>query len=165
MWELDYKETRVPKNWWFWTVVLEKTLENPLDWKEIQWVYPKRNQSWLFIGRTDVEAQTWILWPTDAKNWLTGKDPDAGQDWRQEKKGMTEDEMVRWHHWLYGRKFEQALEFGNGQGILACCSPWGRKQSDMTEWLNRTLHPKNSYVEETTLIFTSEYDCFGRLSC
>jgi len=164
MWELDYKETWVAKNWWFWTVVLEKTLENPLDWKEIQWVYPKRNQSWLFIGRTDVEAQTWILWPTDAKNWLTGKDPDAGQDWRQEK-GMTEDEMVRWHHRLDGRKFEQALEFGNGQGILACCSPWGRKESDMTEWLNRTLHPKNSYVEETTLIFTSEYDCFGRLSC
>ena len=89
----------------------------------------------------------------------------AEKDWRQEEKGTTEDEMVRWHHRLDGHKFEQALEFGNGQGILACCSPWGRKESDMTEWLNRTLHPKNSYAEETTLIFTSEYDCFGRLSC
>ena len=137
MWELDYKETWAPKNRWFWTVVLEKTLENLLDCKEIQWVYPKGNHSWIFIGRTDVEAETWILWPTDAKNWLIGKDPDAGQDWRQEKR-VTEDEMVGWHH---RHEFEQALGFGNGQGILACCSPWGRKESDMAKWLNRTLHP------------------------
>ena len=98
MWELDYKESLAPKNWCFWTVVLEKTLERPLDCKEIQPVHPKGDQSWVFIGRTDVEAETPILWPLDVKNWLTGKDPDAGKDWGQEEKGMTEDEMVGWHH-------------------------------------------------------------------
>ena len=106
MWELDYKESWVLKNWCFWTVVLEKTLESPLDCKEIQPVHPKENQSWIFIGRTDAEAETPILWPPDAKNWLTGKDPGAGKDWRQEEKGMTEDEMVGWHHWLNGHEFE-----------------------------------------------------------
>ena len=100
MWELDYEESWVQKNWCFWTVVLEKTLESPLDCKEIQPVYPKGNQSWIFIGRTDVEAETPILWPCDAKNWLIGKDPDAGKDWRQVQKGMIEDEMFGWHHWL-----------------------------------------------------------------
>ena len=103
MWELGYKESWVPKNWCFWTEVLEKTLENPLDCKEIQPVHPKGNQSWVFIGKTD--AETPILWPPDAKNWLTGKDPEAGQDWRQEGKGTTEDEMVGWHHWLDGHEF------------------------------------------------------------
>ena len=98
MWELDYKESWVAKNWCFWTVVLEKTLESPLDSKEIQLVHPKGNQSWVFIGRTDAEAETPILWPPDAKNWLIGKDPDTGKDWRWEKKGMTEEEMVGWHH-------------------------------------------------------------------
>ena len=98
MWELDYKESWVPKNWCFWTVVLEKTLESPSDCKEIQPVHPKGNQSWIFIGRTDAQAETTILWPPDAKNWLIWKDPDAGKDWRWEEKGMTEDEMVRWHH-------------------------------------------------------------------
>ena len=106
MWELDYKESWVQKNWCFWTVVLEKTLESPLDCKEIQLVHPKGNQSWIFIGRTDVEAETPILWPPDAKNWLIGKDPDAGKDWRQEEKGIAEDEMVAWHHQLYGHEFE-----------------------------------------------------------
>ena len=106
MWELDYKESWVLKNWCFWTVVLEKTLESPLDCKEIQPVHPKGNQSWIFIGRTDAEAETTILWPPDAKNWLIGKDPDAGKDWRQEEKGTSEDEMVGWHHRLYGHKFE-----------------------------------------------------------
>ena len=101
MWELDHKESWSPKNWCFWTVVLEKTLESPLDCKEIQPVHPKGNQSWVFIGRTDAEAEAPQLWPFDVKNWLTGKDPDAGKDWRQEEKGMTEDEMVGWHHWLY----------------------------------------------------------------
>ena len=105
MWELDYKESWMPKNWCFWTVVLEKTIESPLDCKEIQPVHPKRNQSWIFIGRTDAEAETPILWPPDAKNWLTGKDPDAG-DWRWEEKGTTEDEMVGWHHRLNGLEFE-----------------------------------------------------------
>ena len=105
MWELDHKGGWVPKNWCFQTVMLEKTLENPLDYKEIQPVHPIGNQSWIFIGRTDVEAETPIFWPLDAKNWLSGKDPDAGEDWRQEEKGMTEDEMVGWHHWLNGYGF------------------------------------------------------------
>ena len=106
LWQLDYKESWVPKNWCFWTVVLEKTLESPLDCKENQPVYPKGNQSWVFIGRTDVEAETLILWPPDAKSWLIWKDPDAGKDWGQEEKGTTEDEMVGWHRWLDGREFE-----------------------------------------------------------
>ena len=106
MWELDYKESWAPKNWYFWTVVLEKTLESPLDCKEINPVHPKGDQSWVFIGRTDVEAETPILWPPDSKNWLIGKDPDAGKDWRQEEKGTTENEMVRWHNQLDGHKFE-----------------------------------------------------------
>ena len=106
MWELAYKEGWALKNWCFWTVVLEKTLESPLDCKEIQPVHSKRNQSWIFIGRTDAEAEALILWPPDVKNWLIWKDPDAGKDWRQEKKGKTEDEMVGWHHWLNGHEFE-----------------------------------------------------------
>ena len=106
MWELDYKESWAPKNWCFWTVVLEKTLESPLNCKESQSVHPKGNQSWIFIGRTDVEAETPILWPPDVKNWLVWKDPDAGKDWRQEEKGTTEGEMVGWHHWLNGHGFK-----------------------------------------------------------
>ena len=104
--ELDSEESWVLKNWCFWTMVLEKTLESPLDCKEIQPVHPKGNQSWVFIGRTDVEAETPILWPPHAKSWLIGKDPNAGKDWRQEEKGMTEDEMAGWHHWLDGHGFE-----------------------------------------------------------
>ena len=124
------------KNWCFWTVVLEKTLESPLDCKEIQPVHPKGNQSWIFNGRTDVEAETPILCPPDAKSWLFWKDPDAGKDWRREEKGTTEDEMVGWHHRLDGHEFEYAPGVGNGQGTLECCSPWGHKESGMTEWLN-----------------------------
>ena len=123
-------------NWCFWTVVLERTLESPLDCKEIKPVNPKGNQSWIFIGRTDAEAEAPILWPPDVKNWLNGKDPDAGKDWRQEEKGTTEDEMAGWHHWLDRHEFEQAPGVGDGQGSLACCSPWGRNESEMTEWLN-----------------------------
>ena len=115
---------------------MEKTLESPLDCKEIQPVNPKENQSWIFIGRTDAEAEALILWPPDAKNWLIWKDPDAGKDWRQEEKGMTEDEMVGWHHQLDGLEFEQALGVDDGQGGLVCCSPWGHIKSDMTEQLN-----------------------------
>ena len=127
MWELDYKESWVPQNWCFWTVVLEKTLESPLDCKEIQPVHPKENQSWIFTGRSDVEAETPILWPPDAKSWLIGKDPDAGKDWRQEEKGTAEDEMLGWHHRLDRHEFEQVLGVGDRQGSLACCSPWGHK--------------------------------------
>ena len=126
----------VPKNWYFWTVVLEKTLENPLDCKEIKAVNPKGYQSWIFIGRTDTEAEAPVLWPPDGKNWLTGKDPDPGKDWRQEEKGTTGDQMVGWHHRLNGHKSEQALGVGDGQGSLACCSLWGCKELDTTEWLN-----------------------------
>ena len=137
MWELDHKESWAPKNGCFWTVVLEKTLESPLDCKEIQSVHPKGNQSWIFIGRTDAEAETPIVWPPDVNSWLTGKDPDTGKDWKQQKK-MTEDEKVGGHHWLDGRESEQAPGVGDGQGSLARCSPWGRKESDTAKWLNWT---------------------------
>ena len=132
MWELDYKENWAPKNWCFWTVVLEKTLESPLDCKES---HPRGNQSWIFTGRADAEAETPILWPLDVKNWLIWKDPDAGKDWRKEKR-MTEDEIVGWHHRFDGHEFEQAPGVADGQGGLACCSPWGCKESDTTERLN-----------------------------
>ena len=133
MWELDYKESWALKNWCFWTVVLEKTLESPLDCKEIKPVCPKGNQSWIVIERTDVEAETPVLWPADVKNWLTVEGPDAGKDWRQEKKGMTEDEMVGCHYQLNGHEFEQALRAGDGQESLVCCSPWSCKELDTTE--------------------------------
>ena len=138
MWELDHKERWTLKNWCFWTVVLENTLESPLDCKETQPVHPKGNESWIFTGRTDVEAAALILWPPDVKNWLIWKDPDAGKDCRQGEKGTTEYEMVGWHHQLDGNELEQALGVGEGQGSLACCSPWGCKESDMTEQLNWT---------------------------
>ena len=138
MWELDYKESWAPKNWCFWTVVLEKTLERPLDCKEIQPVHPKGDQSWVFTGRTDVEAETLILWPPDAKSWLMWKDPDAGKGWEQEEKGTTEDEMVGWHHRLNGHGFGWTPGVGDGQGGLACCGSGGHKELDMTEQLNWT---------------------------
>ena len=128
MWELDHKEGWVPKNWCFWTVVLEKTLESPLDSKEIQPVHTKGNQPWIFIGRTDAKAKAPILWLTDAKNWLIGKDPDAGKSWGREEKEATEDEMAGWHHWLNGHEFEQTQGDGERQGSLACCSPWGSQR-------------------------------------
>ena len=138
MWELNYQESWAWKNWGFRTVVLEKTLESPLDCKEIQPVHPKGNHSWVFIGRTDAEAETPILWPHYVKSWLIWKDPDVGKDWRQEEKGMTEDEMVGWRHWLNGDEFGWTLGVGDGQGGLVCCGSWGNKELDMTEWLNWT---------------------------
>ena len=132
MWELDHKEGWALKNWCFWTVVLEKALESPLDCKEIQPVNPKGNQPWIYTGRTDAKADAPILWPPDAKSLLIGKDPDAGKEWGQEEKGMTEDEMVGWHHWLNGHESEQALGDSEGQGSMACCSSQGRKESDTT---------------------------------
>ena len=138
MWQLDYKESWAPKNWCFWTVVLNKTLESPLDCKEIQPVHSEGDQSWVFIGRTDVEAETPILWPPDAKSWLIWKDPDAQKDWGQEEKGTTEDKMVGWHHWLNGCECEWTPGVGDGPGGQACCDSWGRKESDTTERLNWT---------------------------
>ena len=138
MWELDCEESWASNNWSFWTVVLEKTLESPLDCKEIQPVHPKGDQSWVFIGRTDAEAETPILWPPDEKSWLIGKDPDAGKDRAQEEKGMTEDEMVGWHHWVDGHGFGWTLGVGFGQGGLEWCDSWVGKESNTTERLNWT---------------------------
>ena len=148
------KESWAPKNWCFWTVVLEKTLESPLDCKEIQPVHPKGDSSWIFIRRTDAEAETPILWPPDSKSWLIGKDPDVGKDWKQEKKGIAEDEMAGWHHQLNEHEFELTPGIGDGQGRLTCCSPWGRsnsKELDMTEQLNWT----DSTLKITEVLATS----------
>ena len=130
MWKLDYKESWAPNNWCFWTIVLENTLESPLDCKEIQPVYPKGDQSWVFIGRTDAEAEPPILWPPDVKSWLIGKDPDAGRDWGRRRR--------RWQRmrWLDG--ITDSMGVGDGQGGLACCNSWVHKESDMTEQLNWT---------------------------
>ena len=122
MWELDYKERWVPKNWCFGTVLLEKTLESPLDSKDIQPVHPKGDQSWVFIGRSDVEAETPILWTADVKNWLIWKDTDAGKDWRWEEKGITKEEIIGCYHWLNRHEFEHALGVDDEHGSLACCS-------------------------------------------
>ena len=153
MWKLECEESWAPKNWCFWTVVLEKILESPLDCKEIQQVHPKGDQSWVFIGRTDVEAETPILWPPHAKSWLIGKDSDAGRDWGQEEKGMTEDEMVGWHHQLKGHEFEWTLGVGDGQGGLACCDSCGRRESDTTERLNWAELKANSRKEKGWLYY------------
>ena len=118
--------------------LFKKTLESHLDSKKIKQANPKRNQSWIFIGRTDAEAETPIHWPPDVKSWLIGKDPDAGKDWKQEEKGTTEDVKVEWHHWLNGNEFEQAPGIGDGQRSLACCNPRGCKESGTTMWLNWT---------------------------
>ena len=154
MWELDCEEGWALKNRCFWTVVLEKTLESPLDCKEIQPVHPKGNQSWILLGRTDVEAKTLILWPPDAKSWLIGKDPDAGKHWRQEQKRMTEDEMVGWHHQCNGYGFGWTLGVGDGQGGLACCGSWGYKELDMTEPLNWSDTVFSHYF-----IYSLQYTC------
>ena len=135
MWELDHKESWAPKNWCFWTVVLDMTLECPLDYKEIKPVNPKGNQSWIFVGKTDAEAEAPIFWPPDEKNWLLEKTLVLEKDWRQEEKEMRKDEMVGWHHWLSGLEFEQALGVDR-QGSLACCSPWYCKELDTNEQLN-----------------------------
>ena len=140
MWELDHKEGWGPKNWCFWTVGVEKTLKSPLDSKVIKPVSPKGNQPWIFIGRTDAETECPVLWPPDLKSQLIGKDPDAGKDWGQDEKGVTEDEMVGWHHWLNGHEFKQTLGDGEGQGSLAGCSPWSCRvrpnwATEQQQWL------------------------------
>ena len=147
MWELDYKESWVPKNWCFVTVVLEKTLESPLDCKEIQLVHPKGDQSWVFTGRTDVEAETPILWAPDAKRWLIWKDPDAGKDRRQEEKGTTEDEMVGWHHQLNGHGFGWTPAVGDGQGGLVCL------------WLMESQRVRHDWVTESN--WTGHVSCIA----
>ena len=170
MWELDCEEGWGPKNSCFWTVVLEKTLERPLDYKEIQPVCSEGDQAWVFFGRTDAKAETPVLWPPPAKSWFTGKDSDAGRDWGQEKKGTTEDEMAGWHHWLDGRESEWTPEVVDGQGGLACCDSWGRKESDTTEWLSWTELNRSSffilytvyvYVHTKFLIYPSPLFPFG----
>ena len=138
MWELNCEESWVPKNWCFWTVVLDKTLASPMDCKDIQAAHYKGDLSWVFFGRNDAKAEIPVLWPPHGKCWLIGKDSDAGRDWGQEEMGTTEDEMARWHHWLDGREFEWTLGVGDGQGGLACYNSWGRKESDTSEWLNWT---------------------------
>ena len=140
-----------PKNWCFWTVVLEETLESPLDCKEIQPVHFEGDQPWDFFGRNDAKAETPVLWPSHAKSWLIGKDPNAGRDWGQEEKGTTEDEIPGWHHWLDGHEFGCTPGVGDGQGGLACCDSWGRKESDKTEWLNWKI----SDVEHIFMYFLS----------
>ena len=155
MWELDHKEGWRPKNRCFQTMLLEKNLESPLDSKEIKAVNPKGNQSWIFIGKTDAGAP--ILWPPDAKSQLFGKDADAGKDWRQGEKGMTENKRVGWYHWLNGHEFEQTLADSEGQGSLGCCSPWGHKELDTTEWLknNNKEHYHVAYLKKYVLLGTS----------
>ena len=148
--ELDYKESWVQKNWCFWTVVLEKILESPLDCKEIQPVHPKGDQSWVFIRRTDVEGETPVLWLSDAEGWLIWKDPDAGKDWGQEEKGTTEDEMVGWHHWLSGHGFGWTPGVGDGQWGLARCGSWGHDWATELNWtelscLKRTKAKQNNF--------------------
>ena len=138
MWELDCEESWVLKNWCFWSVVLEKTLESPLDCKEIQPVCSEGDQAWDFFGRNDTKAKTLVLWPPHVKSWLTGKDSDVGSDWGQEEKGTAEDEMAGWHHGLDGRESEWTPGVVNGPGGLEYCNSWGCKESDMTEWLNWT---------------------------
>ena len=142
MWDSDHKDSSVLKNWCFWTVVLEKTPENLLDCKEIKPVNPKGNQSWIFIGMTDAEAEAPILWPPDTKSWLIGKDPDAGKDWRQKEKGMTEVKMVGWHHRLNGHEFELALGVGDGQGSPMLQSMNSQSQTRLSNWveLNRQIY-------------------------
>ena len=157
MWELDCEESWATKNWCFWTVVLEKTLENPMDCKEIQPVHPEGDQSWVFFGRSDAKAETPVLWPPHAKRWLIGKVSDAGRDWRQEEKGMTEDEMAGWHYRLDGREFEWTPRVGDGQGGLACCNSWGRRESDTTERLNWTELVHEEYKTDVGFIMKPDF--------
>ena len=163
MWELDCEEGWAPKNWCFWTVVLGKTPESPLDCKEIQPVHSKGNQPWDFFGRNDAKVEIPVLWPPHVKSWLVGKDSDAGRDWGQEKNGTTEDEMAGWHHWLNGRESEWTPGVGDGQGGLVCCDSWGRKESDMTErliWSNlKVLLPGK--IRNSQLLTTWPWTSWG----
>ena len=166
MWELHHKEGWEPKNWCFWTVVLVKTLESPLGYKEIKPVNPKGSQSWIFVGRTDTEAEAPILWPPHVKSQLIGKDPDAWKDWRQEEKVSTEDEMVKWHHRLDGHEFEQTPRDSEGPGSLAYCSSRDRQEFDMTEQQNnkvaarRVLKKRRAFFSKELLYFWETFFAF-----
>ena len=162
--ELDGEEGWVPKNWCFWTVVLEKTLESPLDCKEIQPVHSEGDQPWDFFGRNDAKAEAPVLCSPHVKSWLIGKDSDAGRDWGQEEKGMTEDEMAGWHHWLEGRESEWTPGVGDGLEGLECCNSWGRKESDTTEWLNWTeLNWLRNFKIKLWTIYFFLLSCFNLL--
>ena len=168
MWELTIKKAEwAPKDWCFRTVVLEETLESPLDCKEIQPANPKGNpkgnQSWIFTGRTDAEVETPILWPPDSKNWIIGKDPDAGKDWRQKEKEAAENEMIGWHHWLKGHESEQTPGDGEGQGSLVWCQPWCSKESDMTQQLNNNSNHIYIYNWITSLYKSNYYNVVNQL--
>jgi len=153
MWKLDCEEGSAPKNWCFWTVVLEKTLESSLDCMEIQPVHSKGDQPWVFFVRNDAKAETPVLWPPHAKSWLTGKDSDAGRHWGQEEKGMTENEMAEWHHQLYGCEFEWTSGDGDGHRSLAYCETWGCHKSDTIERLNWTeLMPEKATLLSTHFV-------------
>ena len=144
MWELNHKEGWMLKDWCFWTVVLEETLESSLDCKEIKAVNPKENQTWIFIGKSDAKAEAPVPWPSDFKSWLIRKDPDAGKNWRQEEKGTVEDKVIQWHHWLNGHEFERAPGDDEGQGSLACCSPWVSKSwTLLSNWTAKTTWLKS----------------------
>ena len=164
MWELDCKESWTLRNWCFWTVLLEKMLESPLDFKEIKPAKPKANQSWMYIGRTDAEAATPIFWPPHMKNWLIGKDPDAGKDWRQEKKGLTEDEMVGWHYWLDGHGFEQTPSVGDGLGGLVCWSPWCQS-IQLSGWTELNWKPLTVWMTKKLQKILQEMGIPDHLTC
>ena len=165
MWELDHEEGWALKNWCFQIVVLEKTLESPLDCKEIKLVNPKGNQSWIFIERTDAEAEVPILWPPEAKSQLTGEDCHARKEWGQEKKGVTEDEMVGWYHWLKGHEFEQVLGDSEGQGSLVCCSPWSLKESDTTLQLSNNNSKLPCRLHWILRLYIIQYRWFFNYLC
>ena len=154
MWESDCEESWAPENWCFWTVVLEKTLESPLDCKEIQSVHSEGDQPWVFFGGNDAKAEAPVLWPPHAKSWLIGKDSDAGRDWGQEEKGMTEDEMAGWHHWLNGHEFEWTPGVGDGQGGLVCCDSWGRKETWLNDWTELNWESNSKNTDSVTLLIT-----------
>ena len=160
MWDLDCEEGWAQKNWCFWTVVLEKTLESPLDCMEIQPVHSEGDQPWDFFGRNDAKAETPVLWPPHAKSWLIGKGSDAGRDWGLEEKGTTEDEMAGWHQWIDEHESGWTLGVGDGQGGLACYDSWGRKESDMTEhliWTDRVLGPQHMNLGRWNKIYFVAY--------
>ena len=163
MWKLNYKESSVTNNWCFWTVVLEKTLESPLDCQEIKPVHPKGNQSRIFIGKTDAEAETPILWPTNAKNWLIGKDRDAGKHWRHEEKGTTEDEMVECHHWCSGHEFEQSPEVGDEQEAWhAAVHGVIKSRTWLSDWAEHSSFPSTIYWRDYLFFIVYSYLCCWR---